>query len=96
MLFVKDLLFLSSAITLLAPDVDLLGEVTYIATYFARVHGEQITRDVGLDPRALRVDLDGVRASMGLTSEVESITARGLQRRRQLILKRMGEHRGRR
>jgi len=41
-------------------------------------------------------DLDGVRASMGLTSEVESITARDLQRRRQLILKRMGEHRGRR
>jgi hypothetical protein len=27
---------------------------------------------------------------------VESITARDLQRRRQLILKRMGEHRGRR
>ena len=33
---------------------------------------------------------------MGLTNEVESITARDLQRRRQLILKRMGERRGRR
>jgi len=96
MLFVKDLLFLSSAISLMAPDVDLLGEVAYIATYFARVHGEQITRDVGLDPRTLRVDLDGVRASMGLPTDVESITARDLQRRRQLILRRMGEHRGRR
>jgi ubiquinone biosynthesis protein len=95
MLFVKDLLFCSSAITILAPDVDLLGEVTYIANHFARVHGARITRDVGIDPRSLEVDLDGVRASMGLTSDVQSITARELTRRRELIRRRMGERRRR-
>jgi ubiquinone biosynthesis protein len=95
MLFVKDMLFCSSAIATLAPDVDLLGEITYIANYFARTHGEQITRDVGIDPRALAVDLEGVKASMGLSSDTQGITARELQARRELIRRRMTERRRR-
>ena len=97
MLFVKDMLFLDGAIATLAPDVDLLrrDRPTSPRTSPAST-ASRSRRDVGVDPRALQVDLDGVRASMGLTNEVESITARDLQRRRQLILKRMGERRGRR
>jgi ubiquinone biosynthesis protein len=93
MLFVKDLLFLDAALATLAPDVDLLGEVTYIANYFARTHGEQITRDVGIDPRSVEVDLDGVRSSMGLTGDIERITHRDLQQRRALIRRRLGRRR---
>ena len=39
------------------------------------------------------VDLEGVKASMGLTGDVERITHRELQRRRELIGRRMEEHR---
>jgi ubiquinone biosynthesis protein len=95
MLFVKDLLFLDAALATLAPDVDLLGEVIYLANYFARTHAAQITRDVGIDPRALEVDLDGIKSSMGLTGEVNRITHRDLQERRALIRKRMEERRRR-
>jgi ubiquinone biosynthesis protein len=93
MLFVKDMLFLDGAIATLAPDIDLFAEITRIATYFAVHHGERIAADVGIDPRKVNVDLDGMRASMGLTSEVESITYRDLQARRETIRKRMEERR---
>ena len=96
MLFVKDLLFLNGAIATLAPDVDLFAEVTHVATYLATHHGERISADVGVDPRTLDVDLDGMRASMGLGPEVESLTFRELQERRETILRRMGEHRRKR
>ncbi len=93
MLFVKDLLFLNGAIATLAPDVDLFAEVTHVATYLATRHGGRIADDVGMDPRSMEVDLDGIRAAMGLGPEVKSLTFRDLQRRRETILRRMGEHR---
>jgi ubiquinone biosynthesis protein len=92
MLFIKDLLFLDGALATLAPDVDLFGEITEVATYFALRHGERIAADVGIDPRRQAVDLDGFKASMGLTDEVQSLTYRDLQARRETIRKRMEEH----
>jgi ubiquinone biosynthesis protein len=79
----------------LAPDVDLFGEITYLATYFAEHHGERIARDVGIDPRKQTIDLEGFRASMGLSPDVQGITHRELQERRELIRKRMEERRTR-
>ncbi|MDP9387373.1 MAG: AarF/UbiB family protein [Actinomycetota bacterium] len=93
MLFVKDLLFLNGAIATLAPDVDLFAEVTHVATYLATHHGERIAGEVGIDPRSMEVDLDGMRASMGLGPDVKSLTFRDLQQRRETIVRRMGEHR---
>ncbi len=93
MLFVKDLLFLNGAIATLAPDLDLFAEVTHVATYLAAHHGERIAGEVGLDPGSMDVDLDGMRASMGLGPEVKSLTFRELQQRRETIMRRMGEHR---
>jgi ubiquinone biosynthesis protein len=92
MLFVKDMLFLDGALATLAPDIDLFGEITHVAEYFAITHGERIARDVGIDPRRQQVDLDGMRASFGLTPEVESLTYRDLQARRETIRRRMEEH----
>lgn len=88
MLFVKNMLFLDGSVATLAPDVDLFGELTEIATYFATRHGDQIARDVGIDPRQVDIDLDGVKASMGLTPDVEGLTYRELQERRELIRQR--------
>ncbi len=85
MLFVKDLLFLDGAVATLAPGIDLLAEVARIATYFAERYGERIATEIGLDPRAVPVDLDGLRASMGLSTETERITHRELQERREKL-----------
>jgi len=49
MLFVKDILFLNGAMATMAPDVDILGEVLAVVSYFTERHGEQIAREVGLD-----------------------------------------------
>jgi ubiquinone biosynthesis protein len=96
MLFVKDMLFLDGAIATLAPDIDLFAEVTHVATYFATRHGDRIMADIGIDPRATRIDLDGFKASFGLSPETPSLTYRELQERRRVIQRRMEAHRRRR
>jgi ubiquinone biosynthesis protein len=93
MLFVKNLLFLDGALATLAPDVDLFAEVSQIAVYFATTYGERIARDIGVDPREHPVDLDAVRAVVGVGEDVDHLTYRELQDRRQLIRKRMESHR---
>ncbi len=87
MLFVKDLLFLDGAVATLAPGIDLLGEVALIATYFAERYGDRIAADIGLDPRAVPVDLGGLRASIGLPPETEQFTYRDLKERREAVRK---------
>jgi ubiquinone biosynthesis protein len=92
MLFIKDMLFLDGALATLAPDVDLFKEITDIATYFATRYGDRIAHDVGIDPRQQVVDLEGFKASMGITDDVEHLTYRELQARRETIRTRMEEH----
>jgi ubiquinone biosynthesis protein len=94
MLYVKNLIFLDGAVARFAPDVNLFDEVAHIFQYFAGRHGERISREVGIDPRAQGVDLDGMRAGLGLEGPVTSITHRELQERRALIQKRMEKSRG--
>lgn len=94
MLFIKDLLFLDSSMPRYAPDVDIFAEITSLAAYFAAKHGERIASDVGIDPRVIPVDLEGVRGTLGLDSSVQQITYRELHERREVIRKRM-EHRDR-
>jgi ubiquinone biosynthesis protein len=90
MLFVKDMLFLDGAMALMAPDVDILAEIVAIVLYFHEHHGERIARDIGIEPAAAPlIDLDGIRASMGLAEPVDKITYRELQERRDLIRKRL-------
>jgi ubiquinone biosynthesis protein len=89
MLFVKNLIFLNSATATLAPDVDILAEITQVYLYFAQHHGEQIMRDIGIDPTAAAIDIDAVKAGFGLPADVDSLTFRELQERRQTILRRM-------
>ncbi len=96
MLYVKDLLFLDGALATLAPDVDLFQEVTHIAAYFSVRYGERIAAEVGIDPRQHMVDLDVMRAQLGVAPDVERMSYRDLQARRELIRKRMEDHRRRR
>ncbi len=85
MLFVKDLLFLDGAVATMSPEIDLLGEVAVIATYFAENHADKIAKDVGVDVTATPIDLDGLRASMGLSTDTKEITYRELQQRREVL-----------
>ena len=93
MLFVKNMVFLDGAIATLAPDLDLFAEIGNVAAHFATTHGEQLSHDIGLDPRAVEVDLTGVKASFGVTPDVEGLTYRELQHRRDVIRSRLGERR---
>ncbi|HWE54326.1 MAG TPA: AarF/UbiB family protein [Acidimicrobiales bacterium] len=95
MLYVKDLLFVDGALATLAPDVDLFQEITRVAMYFTERYGEKIALEVGVDPRRQGVDLDGFRAQLGVSNDVNSMTYRELQDRRELIRKRMEDHRRR-
>ena len=92
MLFVKNMLFLNGAMATMAPDVDILGEIVAIVTYFTERHGDRIAREVGFEVNSDTIDLDGYRAAMGFTEEADAITFRDLQERRELIAKRLEAH----
>lgn len=93
MLFVKNLVYLSTMIDRLAPGVDLLAEVQHIAMHFALAHGDRIMADAGQSLDPADIDLSSVRASLGVEDTVEAITYSELKARRETILKRMREHR---
>ncbi len=85
MLFVKDMLFLDGAVATMAPEIDLLGEIAVIAAYFAQHHGDRIAAEVGVDVRSTPIDLDGIRASIGLSTDTRQITYREIQHRREIL-----------
>jgi ubiquinone biosynthesis protein len=91
MLYVKNLVFLDGAIAALAPDLDLIGEVSAISMQFASKYGNQLAAELGLADD-VKVDMTGFKASLGLDAEVQGITYRELQARRELINKRMQTH----
>jgi len=91
MLAVKNLMFLNAATATMAPDVDILAEIATIYMYFTERHGERIVRDIGIDPSRAQLDIDAVKAGFGLGPDVEQLTFRDLQARRQTILRRMQE-----
>jgi ubiquinone biosynthesis protein len=91
MLYVKNMLFFDGSIARFAPDVNLFGEVAKIYGYFAQKHGAKIARDIGFDPGRAQLDLEGMKKSMGLENEVEQLTHRELQQRRQAIRERLEE-----
>ncbi len=90
MLYVKNLLFLDGAIATLAPDLDLLGVIAEVATHFATAHGDRLAAELGPGRSAsLEVDLEGVKASLGLDPALDGFTYRDLQERRALIRSRL-------
>ena len=95
MLYVKNMVFLDGAIARLAPDLDLLAEVTNISMYFATRHGERLATELGIEAGTVEFDFDGVKAGFGVDNDVNSLTYRELQERRELIQKRMRSTRSR-
>jgi ubiquinone biosynthesis protein len=95
MLYVKNMVFLDGAIARLAPDLDLLGEIAHISMLFAQRHGERLGRELGIDHTAVEINLGSVKAGLGVDTSVNRMTYRDLQKRREVIQKRMRTHIGR-
>ena len=95
MVFVKNMLFIDDAIAHLAPEINLFDQVAQIYTYFAETHGARMAAESGLDRSHSALDLTGFKASIGLSNDVESLTHRDLQKRREIIRARLDEARER-
>ncbi len=93
MLFVKNMLFMDDALSHLAPDVNIFAEVLNIYAYFAENHADKITLESGLDPTQQAFDMRGFKASLGITADVDAVTHRDLQKRRDVIKTRLEEAR---
>lgn len=90
MLYVKNLIFIDGSIATLAPDLDLFGEVTYIATHFFTKHGATFANELGVDQKDWKMDLDGIKAGFGVDpTDMEALSHAELQERRALINKRL-------
>jgi ubiquinone biosynthesis protein len=89
MLFVKNLMFVDGAIATLAPDLDILAEIADVTMYFATQHGETIAAQLGTDPSDWRFDMEGVKAGFGISDDIDRLTYRDLQQRREIIRKRL-------
>ena len=98
MLYVKDMLFLDGALAVMAPNVDVIGEIVRVVMYFHERHGERIAKEMGVEPGAIpTLDVAGIRNAFGVTEPVDALSYRELQERRELIRKRLEQHqRGRR
>jgi ubiquinone biosynthesis protein len=95
MLFVKNMMFLDGAIARLAPDLDILEEVQKVHTEIAARHGVRLANELGIDPAiTAQFDMDAVKAAMGVP-DVERLTYREVQERRELIRRRLEQKRKR-
>ena len=92
MLYVKNMVFLDGAIARLAPDLDIIGELTNISFTFMQRHGARISQELGVDLESVEIDMGSLKAGLGVDESTESMTYRQLQQRRDLIQKRMRDH----
>ena len=94
MLFVKNMVFLDGAIATLAPDIDLIAEIAHVTETIAVKHGERIMEQLGMDyDPSWQADMTSFKASLGLTDDVDGITYRQLQERRDIIRERLESQR---
>ncbi|MHB1139116.1 MAG: ABC1 kinase family protein, partial [Microthrixaceae bacterium] len=95
MLYVKNLVFLDGAISTLAPDLDLIGEIARLSSYLAVTHGERLAAEVGAAANDFEIDASSLRRNMGIeVPEGTELTYRDLRARREVIRQRL-EKRGR-
>lgn len=91
MLYVKNLVFLDGAISSLAPDLDLLGEVADLSLYLSTSHGERLAAEVGASADDIIVDREDLRRNAGLDlPEGSTLTYAELRERRETIRRRLG------
>jgi ubiquinone biosynthesis protein len=91
MLYVKNLVFLDAAIANLAPDLDLISEIASLSSHLATTHGARFAAEAGMPLEGFEVDPVAIRNSFGVfDDDVSQVTYRDLQKRREVIRKRIG------
>jgi ubiquinone biosynthesis protein len=93
MLFVKNMMFLDGAIATLAPELDIIGEIEKVHTEISLRHGARLAADLGIDMTDATFDAAAVKAAMGISPEVERLTYKDVQDRREIIRSRLEERR---
>lgn len=95
MLFVKNLMFLDGATATLAPDIDIIAEIQNVYLHLVKTHGSKIVNELGLNNGELKPEVDAeiVKSTFGVTDNVDKLTYEDIQKRRELIKKRMTEKR---
>lgn len=89
MLFVKNLMFLDGATGALAPDLDILEEISHVYSFFMSQYGAKIFADLNLESDELQFDKNVLLDSMGVEDKVETLTYEQLRARREILKKRM-------
>ncbi len=85
-LFIKDMIFLDQAVSILAPDVDLIQEISDLFTYFYERYGEQIAGDLGISPKDIpSIDAEGIKSSLMIADPVDRLTYNDLKARREKL-----------
>jgi ubiquinone biosynthesis protein len=60
----------------------------------AQRHGERLAAELGIDPAVTNeFDMDAIKAAMGISKDVEKLTYRDVQDRREVIKSRLEERR---
>ena len=90
-LFMKDFVFLDASIATLAPDLNLLAELTFISGYFATTYGETISRQLGINPTAVTFDAEALLNSVGMDPKASGLTHREIRQQRTDIRNKMAE-----
>lgn len=90
MLYVKNLVFLDGAISTLAPDLDLIGEIATLSTYLAMTHGERLAAEVGGSATDFQIDAESIKRNTGIdVTDGSELTYRDLRERREIIRQRL-------
>ncbi len=91
MLFIKDMVFLDHAISILAPDLDLIGEIAKVVAYFYENYADKIATDLGIPTEAIpEIDAEAIRTALWVADPVEKLTHAEMLERRETIMKRLG------
>ena len=83
MLFVKNFAYLSSIISELDPDMDVLAHFERIATSFFARNGIRMATEIGFSPSPSAVDQGTIRQAMGISPKHERVTWRLIRARRE-------------
>lgn len=84
-------MFLDNATGSLAPDLDILEEISHVYTYFMSEYGNKIFEELNLGVQDLQFDKNALLDSMGVEDKVDSLTYEDIKARREIIKKRMIE-----
>ena len=89
MLFVKNLMFLDGVTGTLAPDLDILAEISHVYSYFMSEYGTKIFEELNLEQDDLQFDKNALLDSMMVEDKVDTLTYDQIKARREIIRKRM-------